>query len=104
MAANSAAVIDHIGAADTMHPDFGTVWNGAPIGIPYVVVPNGQALLPIDFASPSVVADDVEEHLAVDPLSDHMLIAQCSYMLSPLVAELPLHPTPYHSLKSSLST
>jgi hypothetical protein len=21
-----------------LHPDFGTVWNGAPIGIPYVVV------------------------------------------------------------------
>lgn len=51
VAANSAAVIDHIGATDTMHPDFGTVWNGAPIGIPYVVVPNGQAMLAIDFAS-----------------------------------------------------
>ena len=51
VAANSANVINHIGAADTMHPDFGTVWEGAPIGIPYVVVPNGQAMLPIDFSS-----------------------------------------------------
>ena len=51
VAANSGAVINHIGAADTMHPDFGTVWEGAPIGIPYVTVPNGQAMLPIDFAS-----------------------------------------------------
>ena len=51
VAANSSAIVNHIGAADTMHPDFGTVWEGAPIGIPYVVVPNGQALLPIDFAS-----------------------------------------------------
>jgi len=51
VAANSAAIINHIGAADLMHPDFGTVWEGAPIGIPYVVVPNAQAMLPIDFAS-----------------------------------------------------
>lgn len=50
-AANSTAVVTHIGMTDTMHPDFGTVWEGAPIGIPYVVVPNGQAMLPIDFAS-----------------------------------------------------
>jgi hypothetical protein len=51
VAANSTAVVNHIGASDTMHPDFGTVWEGAPIGIPYVTVPNGQAMLPIDFAS-----------------------------------------------------
>ncbi len=51
VAANSSAIVNHIGATDTMHPDFGTVWEGAPIGIPYVVVPNGQAMLPIDFAS-----------------------------------------------------
>ena len=51
VAANSANVINHIGATDTMHPDFGTVWEGAPIGIPYVVVPNAQAMLPIDFSS-----------------------------------------------------
>lgn len=53
--------------------------------------------LPLDFASPGVVADDVEEHLAVDPLSDHMLIAQCSYMLSPLVAELRARGIGYHN-------
>ena len=34
-----------------VHPDFGTVWEGAPIGIPYVVVPNVQTMLAIDFAS-----------------------------------------------------
>jgi hypothetical protein len=48
---NSANFIDNIGTGDTMHPDFGTVWEGAPIGIPYVVVPNGQTMLPIDFDS-----------------------------------------------------
>ncbi len=51
VAANSSAIISHIGASQTLHPDFGTVWEGAPIGIPYVTVPDAQALLPIDFAS-----------------------------------------------------
>jgi hypothetical protein len=36
--AMSDAYIDSIGRADQVHPDFGTVWDGAPIGIPYVVV------------------------------------------------------------------
>lgn len=32
--------------------DFGSgLWEGAPIGIPYVAVPNGQTMLPIDFES-----------------------------------------------------
>ncbi len=51
LATNSTQVVTHIGLTDTMHPDFGTVWEGAPIGIPYVVVSNAQAMLPIDFAS-----------------------------------------------------
>ena len=32
-----------------LHPDFGTVWNGAPNGIPYVVVRSGQAKVPVSF-------------------------------------------------------
>lgn len=36
--ANSDAFIDSMGRDDTLHPDFGTVWEGAPIGIPYTVV------------------------------------------------------------------
>lgn len=37
-------------APDTgLHPDFGTVWGGAPISIPYVVVPGDQPKAPIDF-------------------------------------------------------
>lgn len=35
------------GANVQLHPDFGTVWNGAPNGIPFVVVPASQALVPI---------------------------------------------------------
>jgi hypothetical protein len=47
--ASSAAFIASIGATKGLHPDFGTVWNGAPNGIPYVVVPGNQAKVPIVF-------------------------------------------------------
>ncbi|HYJ79082.1 MAG TPA: hypothetical protein VEW03_05760 [Longimicrobiaceae bacterium] len=32
-----------------LHPDFGTVWNGAPNGIPYVVVAGSQGKVPVTF-------------------------------------------------------
>ena len=32
-----------------LHPDFGTVWNGAPNGIPYVVVSGTQGRVPVTF-------------------------------------------------------
>ena len=32
-----------------LHPDFGTVWDGAPNGIPYVVVHGDQAKVPVSF-------------------------------------------------------
>jgi hypothetical protein len=53
VAANSAAVIQYIDAhgATHLHPDFGSgTWQGAPIGIPYVAVPDAQAMVPIDFS------------------------------------------------------
>ena len=35
----------------TLKADFGAgLWEGAPIGIPYVAVPNGQTMVPIDFS------------------------------------------------------
>ena len=34
----SDAYVASIGASGNLHPDFGTVWNGAPNGIPYVEV------------------------------------------------------------------
>jgi hypothetical protein len=46
---NSAALIASIGLDTGLHPDFGTVWEGAPIGIPYVVVSGTQAKVPITF-------------------------------------------------------
>ena len=46
---NSAAYIRSMGLDTGLHPDFGTVWDGAPIGIPYVVVTGDQAKVPITF-------------------------------------------------------
>jgi hypothetical protein len=43
--------IDNIGRDDTLHPDFGTEWEGAPIGIPYAVVSGSQPHVPIDFVA-----------------------------------------------------
>ncbi len=45
----SAAFISSIGATRGLHPDFGTVWEGAPIGIPFVVVPANQPMVNVTF-------------------------------------------------------
>src|SRR5664279_3418747 len=47
--ANSAVYVSTIGGAVHVHPDFGTVYNGAPNGIPYVTVPGTQPTVPITF-------------------------------------------------------
>ncbi|RIL12147.1 MAG: hypothetical protein DCC75_00945 [Proteobacteria bacterium] len=46
---NSDALIESIGLNTGLHPDFGTIWEGAPIGIPYVVVTGAQAKVPVSF-------------------------------------------------------
>jgi len=46
---NSTALIASIGLTTGLHPDFGTVWEGAPIGIPYVVVSGEQAKSAVTF-------------------------------------------------------
>jgi len=46
---DSDKYIASIGASRSLHPDFGTSWQGAPWGIPYVVVPGGQARVPVRF-------------------------------------------------------
>jgi hypothetical protein len=46
--ANSATLIASCGN-NGLHPDFGTVWDGAPNGIPYVVVPGTQGKVPVSF-------------------------------------------------------
>jgi len=48
--ANSAAYINTIGANRGVHADFGSgLWNGGPIGIPYVDVPGTQPKVPVTF-------------------------------------------------------
>ena len=44
----SATLIASCGSRG-LHPDFGTVWDGAPNGIPYVVVNAGQGNVPVTF-------------------------------------------------------
>ncbi len=46
---NSANFIASIGAEKTMHPDFGTEWQGAPNGIPFVLVTGRQKKVPVEF-------------------------------------------------------
>ena len=46
---NSANLIASIGFDTGLHPDFGTVYNGAPNGIPYVVVSGSQPKVPVRF-------------------------------------------------------
>ncbi len=48
---NSNTLIGSIGNNVTLHPDFGTVWAGAPNGIPYIVVSGTQTRVPITFTA-----------------------------------------------------
>ena len=47
---NSNTYVATIGAGQTAHPDFGSgVWDGGPIGIPFVDVPGTQAKVKVTF-------------------------------------------------------
>jgi len=49
--AHSADYVATIGGDKSLHPDFGSgLYQGAPIGIPFVVVPTGQPKVPVAFA------------------------------------------------------
>lgn len=45
----SDTILRGIGLDKNLHPDFGTVYDGAPNGIPYVVVPGHQPRVPVRF-------------------------------------------------------
>lgn len=48
--ANSASYVATIGATRGVHADFGSgLWEGAPIGIPYVIVPGTQPKVSVTF-------------------------------------------------------
>jgi hypothetical protein len=49
VAANSAKLIASIGLGDPVHPDFGTVYAGAPNGIPFDVVSSRTRRAPVSF-------------------------------------------------------
>ena len=51
---NSGDYIAAMGAATEIHADFGTVWAGAPNGIPYVCVPGTQPKVPVVHGLPTV--------------------------------------------------
>lgn len=48
---DSDTFIDSIGRDDRVHPDFGTEWEGAPIGIPFITVGAGEPRVPIVFTA-----------------------------------------------------
>ena len=49
---NSLTYVNTIGATAHAHADFGSgLWDGGPIGIPYVVVPGGQPMVNVDFVA-----------------------------------------------------
>jgi hypothetical protein len=49
VAKGSSQLIARIGLSDPVHPDFGTVYNGAPNGIPYAVVGAGTRKVRVHF-------------------------------------------------------
>jgi hypothetical protein len=50
VASNSATLVNTVGSGVTLHPDFGAgLYNGAPIGIPFVTVPGSQTKYPATF-------------------------------------------------------
>ncbi len=57
VARGSAQTIARIGLSDPVHPDFGTVYNGAPNGIPYAVVSERTPKVQVRFTSAAGESD-----------------------------------------------
>jgi hypothetical protein len=53
VAKNSSQLIASIGLRDPVHPDFGTVYNSAPNGIPYAIVSKRTRRVPVSFSTAS---------------------------------------------------
>jgi hypothetical protein len=47
----SDEILARLGLATPLHPDFGSVYEGAPIGIPYITVTRDQPKVPVTFAN-----------------------------------------------------
>jgi hypothetical protein len=50
--ADSAAWVGTIGSTTKFHPDFGTFYEGSPIGIPFITVAGTQPLVGVVFDEP----------------------------------------------------
>src|SRR5258708_2154678 len=46
---NSANLVALVGKTTSLHPDFGSVYDGAPFGIPYIVVDKSQAKVAVHY-------------------------------------------------------
>lgn len=46
---NSDTLVASVGTDKSLHPDFGTTYNGVAWGIPYVLVPGSQPKVPVSF-------------------------------------------------------
>src|SRR5256885_3301529 len=83
---NSNAYVATIGAAKAVHPDFGTVYNGAPNGIPFVAVGGSQAKVPVSFSyagesdpGPYPIPPDVPIEGGPQASGDrHVLVLDCT--------------------------
>ena len=53
----SDAIIARIGGSKPLHEDFGCVWQGAPVGIPYYVVSGSQPKVPVIFTGAKEESD-----------------------------------------------
>ena len=75
VAANSAAIIDSIGASTGLHADFGSgLWDGSPIGIPFDVVTHAtpRARLSFEYADESDhVGYPIPKRVHIEGGSDH---------------------------------
>ncbi len=50
VAPNSTTLVNTIGSSVTLHADFGSgLWDGGPIGIPFITVPGSQTKYPVTF-------------------------------------------------------
>ncbi|MDQ3002480.1 MAG: hypothetical protein M3Y08_14625 [Fibrobacterota bacterium] len=47
--ANSANLVSSVGNGTSVHPDFGSVYEGVPMGIPYILVDKNQPRIPVNF-------------------------------------------------------
>ncbi|MBN2346780.1 MAG: hypothetical protein JXO51_10370 [Candidatus Aminicenantes bacterium] len=83
---DSASFINAIGASSGLHADFGTVWQGAPNGIPYRVVGKSQAMVAITYTAygdesdpgPFPIPDDAPIEGGADSDGDrHVIVVDC---------------------------